>query len=104
MSFSPQWALQTSHPYAQYYGDARYPGNTVIATTGSILDGPNSPYATWIALLMGAGVVYGASRKKRKPMLVALSSLSVAILSFYLAELVIRVIKRIGDKKARKNI
>jgi hypothetical protein len=34
-NFSPAYAYPMDFPEPQYYGDARYPGNTVFATTGA---------------------------------------------------------------------
>lgn len=34
-NFSPAYAYPMNFAEPQYYGDARYPGNTVFATTGS---------------------------------------------------------------------
>ena len=33
-TFSPDWAYETQHPYAQYYNGNTYPGNSVMATVG----------------------------------------------------------------------
>ena len=65
MSFSPQWAIPTNHPYAQYYDDARYPGNSVFATTGSLIPEKYVWPARIVAMLALAGIGYYSTRKAK---------------------------------------
>lgn len=55
MTFSPAYAYPIDFPEAQYYGTARYPGNTVFAnTTGNII-----PNEYGLLARSGVGVVAG---------------------------------------------
>mgnify|MGYP006277901011 CR=1 FL=1 len=68
--FSPQWAYKTSHPYAQYYKNNTYPGNSVMSTVNgmeaeNIVDGMLLAlafglalwlrYKHWLAPVLGGG-------------------------------------------------
>lgn len=38
-TFSPDWAYETEHPYAQYFNGYTYPGNSIMATVGQNVSG-----------------------------------------------------------------
>lgn len=63
-TFSPGWAYETEHPYAQYYNGNTYPGNSVMATVA----GPKQDkmlYGVGGAVVM-ALAAYMLTRKMKK--------------------------------------
>jgi len=63
-TFSPGWAYETEHPYAQYYNGNTYPGNSVMATVA----GPKQDkklYGTGGAVVL-ALAAYMLTRKMKK--------------------------------------
>ena len=63
-TFSPGWAYETEHPYAQYYNGNTYPGNSVMATVA----GPKQDkmlYGVGGAVVM-ALAAYALTRKMKK--------------------------------------
>ena len=60
-SFSPAYALQTQHPYAQWAGKATYPGQSVLAVRGFWSDNRTSlAVGSILGLIVGAfaGTMY----------------------------------------------
>lgn len=93
--FSPSYAYPIAFPEAQYYGTARYPGNTVFSTVGAVQQvkqfadtmAKNGVY--WL-ITLGLGLIGGAIIGKQQAgsldkgwgYIVGGATLPVAILAF----------------------
>jgi len=57
--FSPNYAYQTNHPYAQVPAGLTYPGNSIMATTGNQNLKMAGVAALCLAIGGGAGMLLG---------------------------------------------
>ena len=81
--FSPYYAYQTSHPYAQYSGADTYPGNSILAVgKGGLKDFFGKGKQPVIGVLIGLAGAYGGwfftKKMKKKQKLVRAALVALA--------------------------